>query len=116
MPVPLPGPDQVLLTPPSAEESIRTAHGVAAAVAPDGEHLTDIQRLVFEALFPAMTGTPVDLATVPAISPEEFAYQLRRRNLAFRTRGVQLMVLGALVLRPIPASVAERVQAFAQEL
>lgn len=116
VPVPLPRPDQALLSPPSAEESIRTAQGVAAAVAPDGVHLTDVQRLTLEALFPAMTGTEVDLATVPATTPEEFALHLQRRDLAFRTRGVQLMVLGALVLRPVPPEVAQRVRMFAHEL
>ena len=116
MPVPLPGPDEVLLTPPTAAESIATAQGVAAAVAPDGRTLTDTQRLLFEALFPAMTGTAVDLGHLPPVTPEAFAEHLRRRDLAFRTRGVQLMVLGALVLHPVPGAVADRVAAFAREL
>jgi hypothetical protein len=38
------------------------------------------------------------------------------RNLAFRTRIVQNMVLGELILAPLPASVAARVREFAAEL
>ena len=38
---------------------------------------------------------------------------LARRDLQFRTRGVQIMLLCALVLRPLPAAVVERVAAFA---
>ncbi len=116
MPVPLPGPDRVLLTPPSHTESTRTAHGLASAIAPDGVHLTDTQRLLFEALMPAMTATTVDLSTFPVVTPEELADHLARRDLAFRTRGVQLMVLGALLLDPVPEEVVERVAAFAREL
>jgi hypothetical protein len=116
VPVPLPGPDEVLLVPPSVAESTITAQGVAAAVAPDGRTPTETQRLLLEALFPAMTGASVDLSSVPPTTPEAFAEHLRRRNLAFRTRGVQVMVLGALVLDPVPAAVADRIGAFAREL
>ena len=41
---------------------------------------------------------------------------LAGRNLAFRTRGVQIMVLCALVLRPLPPEVADRIAAYAREL
>ena len=115
MPVALPDPDERLLTPPDAAEASFTARGVAAAVAPpDG--LTPIQRLLIEAMFPAMTGHEVDVDSFEPITATEFAEGLRRRDLAFRTRGVQVMLLCALVLRPLPESVVEQVSAFAREL
>ena len=63
----------------------------------------------------AMTGYPA-ADSVEAIDPEQFARGLAPRTLDFRTRIVQLMVLMALVLRPLPPEVVERVSAFAREL
>ena len=115
MPVPLPGPDLVLLVPPDAAEVQATANGVASAVAPpDG--LTEVQRVLIEALFPAMTGHSVDVERFEPVTAEQFGPVLARRDLAFRTRGVQIMLLCALVLRPLPQEVVDRVAAFAREL
>jgi hypothetical protein len=115
VPVPLPSPDTVLLEPPGPEEVQATANGVACAVAPrDG--LTDVQRVLIEALFPAMTGHAVSVEQVETVTPEAFAEVLARRDQAFRSRGVQLMLLCALVLRPLPPEVVDRVAAFAREL
>ena len=115
VPVPLPKPDQTLLVPPSADEVALTARGVASAVAPPGG-LTDVQRVLLEALFPAMTGHPVRLERFEPMTAAELGEVLRPRNLAFRTRGVQVMLLAALVLRPIPPVVVDRVAEFANEL
>jgi hypothetical protein len=115
VPVALPGPDTVLLEPPGPDEAQFTAMGVASAAAPPGG-LTDVQRVLIEALFPAMTGHPVCVAPLTPITPEAFAEGLARRNLGFRSRGVQIMLLAALVLRPLPPEVVEQVSAFAREL
>jgi len=115
MPVPLPGPDTVDLDPPQAEESRATARGVASAVAP-ASGLTDLQRVVIEALFAAMTGHIVDVRSFEPMSAEELGRVLSRRDLQFRSRGVQVMLLCALVLRPIPEAVTERVAEYAHEL
>jgi hypothetical protein len=115
MPVPLPTPDVVLLTPPDARESALTALGVASAAAPESG-LTELQRVLLEALFPAMTGHRVDLRDPAPMSPAELGQVLRRRDLPFRTRGVQVMLLAALVLRPLPEVVADRIAGFAAEL
>jgi hypothetical protein len=115
VPVPLPGPETVLLLPPDAEEVSVTARGVASAVAPAGG-LTEVQRVLIEALFPAMTGHEVDVGDYEPMTAEELAHALARRNLQFRTRGVQIMLLGALVLRPLPEEVTDRIGAFAREL
>lgn len=117
MPVPLPTQDTVLLTPPDEAEARATAAGIASAVAPS-DGLTDLQRLLLVALYKAMTGhdvaDAVDAAT--PMCPAEVAAVLTQRNLAFRTRGVQVMLLCALVLRPLPPQVIERVEAVAEEL
>ena len=115
MPVELPGPDEVLLRPPDADEVTRTARGVASAAAPAGG-LTDLQRVLLEALFPAMTGHPVDLRDHEPMSSAELADVLRNRDLQFRTRGVQVMLLCALTLRPLPPDVADRIADYAREL
>lgn len=115
MPTPLPDAASVDLHPPGPEEVRATARGIAAAVAHEGR-LTDVQRVLLEALFPAMTGHEVDLADVTPMTAEELGEVLRHRNAAFRTRGVQVMLLAALVLRPLPPNVAERVEAVAREL
>jgi hypothetical protein len=41
---------------------------------------------------------------------------LRSRNLAYRTRIVQIMLLAALVLRPLPESVVDKLGTYAREL
>ncbi len=115
MPVPLPGPDTVLLTPPTAEEAANAARGVASAVAPSGE-LTEFQRILIESVWKAMTGHTVDLRSYEQMTAEEFARLMARRNLAFRSRMVQAMLTPALVLHPLPEDVADRIAAFAREL
>jgi hypothetical protein len=115
MPVPLPDADHVLLVPPSAVEVGLTARGVATAVAPPAG-LTELQRVLLESLFVAMTGHPVHLAEFEPMTAAQLGEGLRPRNLQFRTRIVQLMLLGALILRPLPAVVVDRVAEFALEL
>lgn len=114
MPTPLPVAGTERRTPPDAAEAQLLARGVTTAVAgPDG--LTSLQGVLIEAMFDAMTGHRVDLEA-PPISPEELAAGLAERDEAFRTRILHVMILGALVLRPLPESVADQVDAFAAAL
>jgi hypothetical protein len=115
MTVPLPTVEDVLLGPPSAEETAGTARGVATAVAAGGR-LTDLQRALLEALFRSMTGHAVDLGDFEPMDAHELALHLARRNLQFRTRGVQVMLLAGLILRPLPSEVVERMKEVAAEL
>lgn len=115
MPVPLPDADTVVLTRPDADEVAAVAQGVASAVAPAGG-LTDFQRILIEAIFHAMTGYPVELGSYTPMTAQDFATLMARRELAFRSRMVQAMLTPALVLRPLPEEVADRVAAFAYEL
>lgn len=115
MPVPLPSPADELLERPDAAEAQAIAVGTASAAAPPGG-LTDVQRVLIEAICVAMTGYPVTLDGYQPVTAEEYAETLRPRNLQFRTRGVQIMLLCALVLRPLPRQVAARVEEFARAL
>ena len=115
MPVPLPPDDDVLLQPPDAAEVAVLARGVAGAIAPS-DGLTELQRVLMHAVFESMTGFPVELGEVDPLGPEDFAKSLARRNEIFRTRIVQVMLLGSLILVPLPEEVADRVDEYAAEL
>jgi hypothetical protein len=114
MPTPPPPAGRAKLTPPAAEEVLILSQGVASAVSPAGG-LTGTQRLLMQAVFLAMTGHPATFGDSP-IDPGWFAKRLQPRTLEFRARIVQVMVLLGLVLRPLPADVADRIAAFAREL
>lgn len=113
--VPLPSPDEVDLVPPDAAEVQATTDAISALVAPGGAP-TDLQRVLIEALFPAMTGHAVVVGPDAPSGAPDIGEVLRRRNLAFRTRIVQTAVLCALVLRPLPAEVAARIEEVARRM
>jgi hypothetical protein len=114
MPTPLPDSTDVDLRPPDAEEVAVLSRGILGAVTPTSG-LTEIQRLLVESLFASMTGHPA-VFDRPVLGPEQFGHALARRNREFRTRIVQLMVLLALVVRPLPTELTSRVAAYAREL
>jgi hypothetical protein len=115
MPVPLPSADDVLHGPPDAAEAQAVAQGIAALVAPpDG--LTHLQHVLLEALFKEMTGQAVTVDAFEPITPTAFAQLLARRTLFARERIVQVALLCALVLRPLPPEVVQRLDAVAEEL
>lgn len=114
MPTPLPAHDATNLQPPDADEARLLARGVVSAISPpDG--LTELQGVLVEAMFEALTGHPVDIEA-PTVNAEDFARELAHRNEAFRTRILQVMILGGLVLRPLPPVVADRLELFASEM
>jgi hypothetical protein len=115
LPVPFPAANQVKQARPDAAEARVIAGGVAGAVAPGGQ-LTSLQRLMIDALTESMTDFVVAASVVPRLGPEEFARAMADRNEGFRTRMVQFMLLGALVLNPVPIEVVERVEQYAHEL
>ena len=114
MPVPFPSPDAPEPGPPDAAEVAHLTRGVVSAVTPPGG-LTPLQRALIGATVQEMTGFAMDPSPAP-IDPVAFAEGLAGRSEAFRTRIVQVMVLNALVLRPLPPPVAAQVRAFAAEL
>jgi hypothetical protein len=113
--VPLPDPDDTLLTPPTAEEVQVIAGAAITACAPPGG-TTVTQRAVLLAVTESMTGIAVDVDALPAISADEFGEAMRFRNAQFRTRMLQLMLLGELLLVPLPPEVTARVEQYAARL
>lgn len=114
MPTPLPNTATTNLQPPDADEVALLANGVFSAIRP-ASGLSELQQLLITAAFDALTGVRPDESHEP-IDPEPFARELADRNEAFRVRILQTMILGALVLRPLPDEVAERVEAFARAM
>src|SRR5262245_52570961 len=104
-PVPFPSIEEEWTNRPDADEVRLTVAGIVAAAAPAGG-LTEVQRAVFNAHVVSMTEHPVDVTSVTPIGPEEFAEGLRYRNRAFRERMVQIMLLGEMLLVPIPREVS----------
>ena len=91
------------------------ARGIATAVAPEGG-LTEVQADLLEAIADALTGVSVDYRTLDPLGPEELAEVLASRDVLYRQRIVHHMVLGEMVLRPIPVVVAHRVAVYADAL
>lgn len=115
MPVPFPDDHDVNLLPPDAAEASLSAAGVLSAVrTADGN--TEFQKLLIAATFEAMTGHAIDAGALPYVDAETNARNLRLRAPMFRMRMVHMMVLAALVLRPVPPAVAENVAAYSREL
>ena len=98
-----------------AEEVIQVARGIATAVAPHSG-LTDVQAALLQAIASALTQVEVDYHHLQPLGPEELASVLVGRDQRYRQRIVHHMVLGELVLRPLPTEVASRVAKYAQVL
>src|SRR5262249_1805123 len=64
----------------------------------------------------ALTGLSIDYRGLEPLGPDELAGELASRDLEYRQRIVHHMVLGELVLRPIPTRVAHRVAQYAEAL
>jgi hypothetical protein len=97
------------------EETTLVARGIATAVAPEGG-LTDLQAEVLAALTSALTGVPLNYRALEPLGPDELADVLAGRDAVSRSRIVHHMVLGELMLRPIPVEVAHRVAMFSDAL
>ncbi|HMC69687.1 MAG TPA: hypothetical protein VKJ07_11080, partial [Mycobacteriales bacterium] len=80
MPVALPPLGEELLEAPDADEVLMLSRGVVSAVMP-ADGLSELQKVLIEALFEAMTGHPAAL-DAPPVGAEEFAIALARRNAA----------------------------------
>lgn len=113
--MPPPSSTDVVHDAPDFAEAQATAAGIAFLVAPEGG-LTHLQHLLIEALFKEITGHVVDIDHAQPITPAEFAQLLSHRSLVARERILQLALLAALVLRPIPHEIDRRLNAVADEL
>ncbi len=115
MPVPMPGPDEVDLRPPDRAETVTIVRGLKGALGCAGG-LTELQKLLLRAISRSMTGFEVDPDAIEPLGAEELARGLARRNQIFRTRILQLMVLGELVLASPPEAVCTAVDDCAEAL
>ena len=115
MAVPFPSDAEVNLHPPDAAETARNAAGVLSATRPTSGN-TEFQRVLIASTFESMTGHAVDTSALPFVDAATNAEHLRDRAEGFRRRMVHMMVLSALVLRPVPAEVAESVAKYSREL
>src|SRR6476661_5691689 len=97
------------------EEVTLVARGIATAVAPE-TGLTDVQAELLQAIAAALTGFDVDYRSLDPLAPADLADVLEARPIGYRQRIVHHMVLGELVLRPIPVVVAHRVAKYAEAL
>jgi hypothetical protein len=75
-----------------------------------------VQAELLQAIASALTGVEVDYRSLEPLGPDDLADVLGGRDLAYRQRIVHHMVLGELVLRPIPTAVAHRVAKYAEAL
>jgi hypothetical protein len=114
VPVPLPDPDAVDRTTPDAALAQHIAAGLVSA-ARGSRGLTPLQRVLIESIAGSMTGFSVTV-DVDVMDPETFARGLAHRDEGFRIRILQIMILTALVVRPLPNEIADRLDAFAAAL
>ncbi len=98
-----------------AAEVHLVARGIATAVSP-AEGLTDVQAQLLGAIAKALTGRDVDYHDLEPLGPDDLVAVLADRDIDYRRRIVQHMVLGELVLRPLPIEVAARVARYAETL
>jgi hypothetical protein len=99
----------------SADEALLIARGVASAVDPGGG-LAAVQVSLLGAVHTALMATDIDFSGLDPLGPEDLAGALAARPPDFRHRVVHHMVLGELILRPIPPEVARRVEEYARAL
>ena len=97
------------------DEATLIARGVVSAVRPEGG-LEPVQASLFGAVFAALLDVPLDPDSLDPIEIDALADGISGRSDDFRRRVVHLMVLGELILRPIPPEVARRVAEFAEAL
>jgi hypothetical protein len=99
----------------TAVDAVLIARGIASAVEPEGG-LTGVQISLLSEVVDALLGVSVDFGTLDPLSAGELAAALSGRSERFRRRIVHQMVLGELILRPIPPGVARRVAEYAGAL
>ncbi|MEL6893525.1 MAG: hypothetical protein AAFP84_18175 [Actinomycetota bacterium] len=115
MPTPLPAPGTENLDLPELDEINFVALGIRSGCI-DGPRLTDLQLTVLDALTESMTGVKVDLDVFEPLTAQQFAEGLASRNEIFRTRLVQVMELGRMILPEPSPEVSAKVIEFATEL
>ncbi|UDY35086.1 ubiquinone biosynthesis protein COQ4 [Dermatobacter hominis] len=99
----------------SCDEARLIARAVATAVAADGTP-SESQASLLRAVHRSTRGLDVDFCALEPLGPAELAEALAATPPDVRHRIVHDMVLGELILRPIPPEVARRVGEYAAAL
>jgi hypothetical protein len=102
-------------SPPRQTDVELVARGIATAVGPD-EGLTDVQATLLQAITQALEDETIDYRGLEPLGPDELADVLHAHPEWDPHRIVHHMVLGELVLRPLPPDVALRVAKYAKAL
>lgn len=97
------------------DEAVLIARGVASAVASGGA-LDGVQISLLTEVTDALLDVRVDFSTLEPLGADALAELLAGQPDEFRRRVVHQMVLGELILRPIPPEVARRVATYAEAL
>jgi hypothetical protein len=97
-------------------DEVRAVAGAFVAALRTEHGLTELQLLVLRALTKSMTGFEIEYDAVEGVEPEQLGHLLADRPTMFRRRIVQMMLIGELLLRPLPPEVSERVEQYALEL
>jgi len=116
MPVPLPGPADVLLEPPTDAEIDLVWRGLNSVIGGGAAGQTPLQQLLLASVTRAMMGREPLAPDPEPIDAAGFAAGLARRNQQFRERVGQVMMLAALVRRPPSPQDMSRITAFLVEL
>lgn len=98
-----------------AHEAILIARGIASAVGIDGQ-VTAVQASLLREMFEAAFDERLDVATLAPLAAPDLAAVLADHAEELRHRVVNLMVLGVLILRPIPLATAQQVAEYARAL
>jgi len=99
----------------SADLATLIARGIASAVEPEGG-LEAVQVSLLGDVTEALMDVRVDFGALAPLGAEALATELVGFSEEFRQRVVHQMVLGELILRPIPNEVARRVATYAEAL
>ena len=105
-----PGPDPV-----PADDALLAARSIISAVRHEGT-LAPAQMSLLAAVLEALLDVQIDPAEIDSISVQSLARRAAGWSDEFKRRTVQIMVLGELVLKPIPPDVARTVANFAEVL
>jgi hypothetical protein len=114
-PVPLPDEAKTNHDLPTEREVQLVASAIATGAAgPTG--LTPLQEMLLEAQCELMTGYPLDRSTRREVGPRELAEALADRDLIYRVRILQEIILPCLILNPVPPEIGQKVAAYARAL